>query len=123
MRSASAACSPAREAPTITARPLCAKLAAVVPLPSVISPLHLFFSPADADSLHGAGSRRPLHLPAQRIVGGILVLENFLAAQLEHGRRGEDALAVGLAPVQVNHYPHTLAPSFRVIRSIFVFIV
>jgi hypothetical protein len=64
----------------------------------------------DQDRLHWTGRRRAHDLQPRRIVRIGVVLERFLAIQLEHGGSEKDALCVAQAPIQINDNSHARTP-------------
>src|SRR5689334_10984613 len=107
-RRASAARSPAREAPTITMRPLSKKAVLVswllMRLLSDLPGGGLW--PFDEDGLNWTRCCRVQHVLTLCCVRGRIVPERFLPMQLEDARSEKTTLGIGLAPIEIHHHMH-----------------
>lgn len=71
-------------------------------------PNPIFF--VDNNGLDGTGRHRPTNTLTLGTIGSRVVQQRFLTVQHEYIRRKKGALSVALAPVEIDHQPHTDLP-------------
>jgi hypothetical protein len=69
--------------------------------------------PFNPQGLHRARSRRPLHLPAPRVIGLGVVPQGLIPVHPEYIRCGEGTLRVALAASEVNDESQEASPGIR----------